>query len=119
MDAVLSSNLLTAATVRNSTGYPRSEIVAPGSSVMLPVQLHSSDPLQVHQAWLVGGQEKAPGTSVIVNGDMTITAKWLLYEVSYLANAPVGDHFGNSFTRFTEDSSGQDGDFIRYPFGMQ
>ena len=54
-------------------GYPRSEIVAPGSSVMLPVQLHSSDPLQVHQAWLVGGQEKAPGTSVIVNGDMTIT----------------------------------------------
>ena len=71
-------------------GYPRSEIVAPGSSVMLPVQLHSSDPLQVHQAWLVGGQEKAPGTSVIVNGDMTITAKWLLYEVSYLANAPVG-----------------------------
>ena len=71
-------------------GYPRSEIVAPGSSVMLPVQLHSSDPLQVHQAWLVGGQEKAPGTSVIINRDMTITAKWLLYEVSYLANAPVG-----------------------------
>lgn len=71
-------------------GYPRFEIVAPGSSVMLPVQLHSSDPLQVHQAWLVDGQEKAPGTSVTVNKDMTITTKWLLYEVGYLANTPAG-----------------------------
>lgn len=71
-------------------GYPRSEIVAPGSTVILPVQLHSSDPLQVHQAWLVDGQEKVPGTSVTVNKDMTITAKWLLYEVSYLANTPAG-----------------------------
>jgi hypothetical protein len=58
-----------------------------GSTYTLPVCNFTAPEEKEFKAWIVGGEEKAPNDTVIVNADTTVTALWKVIDKTALENA--------------------------------
>ncbi len=60
----------------DGTGEMKPETVYEGGSFPLPANGFTAPGGKQFKCWSVGGEEKAPGTAITVNADLTVTALW-------------------------------------------
>lgn len=94
-EAVLDEIVYYTVTLSDGTGGTKSSRVEAGSEYVLPENSFDGKG-QIFVNWVVDGAKKAPGETITINGDTTVTAEWR-QQKSYIVTYSAGYEGGSTF----------------------